>query len=90
VSANRRIETLMDAARHGFNIEVRCGRCAKRRVLDAKRLMTVWLRHPSWSMRIGQLHERLRCDHCQPIDVHVRLTGEQPDRRRQPRHPDEG
>jgi hypothetical protein len=88
VSANHRVETLMDATGRGMNVEVRCIRCGKRRVLDSTRLLKIWMRR-GWPMRIGRLHEHLRCDRCRPVDIHVRVTGDQPDGRRQPQADDE-
>ena len=87
MSANRRIDTLMEARGAGFSIEVRCLRCQRRRVLDASRLLAIWTRR-GWPMRIARLHEHLRCRDCRPIDVQVRLTGEKPDGLRQPRQPE--
>lgn len=89
MSGNKRIETLFDASHHGFSIEVRCLRCGRRRVLDTQRLTAIWMRR-NWSMRIARLHEHLRCDGCQPVDVRVRVTGERPDGRRQPRDDERG
>ncbi len=78
MSANKRVETLYDAQRHGFSIAVRCLRGHRRRILDTGALIAIWSKK-GWSMRIGRLHEHLRCDGCRPVDVEVRATGEQPD-----------
>ena len=83
MSANHRVETLMEAMGRGFNVAVHCRRCGRRRVLSSPALMRVWMRR-GWPMRIARLHEHLRCEACRPNDVEVTLTGAKADGFRQP------
>lgn len=41
MSLNRRVETLMDAAHHGFPVKVRRLRDGRRRILDAQHLLAI-------------------------------------------------
>jgi hypothetical protein len=60
VAANRRFEVIMDFARHGFDVALRCDSCRHKRYLTCRQVIDLF----GLDERIGRAELRLRCMQC--------------------------
>ena len=60
MAANRRFETILDYARHGYDVAIRCEACRHRRFLTVEQVIDIF----GLATRIGRAELRLRCMHC--------------------------
>ncbi|KTT72606.1 hypothetical protein [Sphingomonas endophytica] len=75
MSANFRLETLMDLSGRG-NAAVVC-RCGHAGVIDGKKLWRYFLAH-AWDTRLHMAGDHLRCTRCRARQPRIRLTSQKP------------
>ncbi len=64
----KRLDTISDYARHGFDLQVRCRACKRVSVIDA-RALSIKCTSESLSRNMSAIARRLKCQGCGARDV---------------------
>ena len=75
MSANTRLDSLGDLAKHKANLRVTCRTCEKVSIIDAERFNRYCLLR-RWNAQLEALGARLVCGRCGARAAHLRATPE--------------
>lgn len=77
VSANTRLDSLHDLAKHKASLRIICRTCDKVRTFDAQRFARYCMLR-GWNTQLASLSARLVCQQCGVRNVHLSVTPDRP------------